>query len=399
MQLAHAGSMPSLRAVIVLVLAAGCGAKSSSAPAPEAAGERYTDAPTMQCRELVRSSSGGVDASGLVDAVRERDPELGARLEQMVAERPPELDARMAELQERLRERAQRHETSCSSSDAATPIVHVGAGSATLRGRVLLPAVDVPLAGAELTIQRSGSDAKHSTTTDSCGRFAFTGLVPGRWEARFAVRTFRGSAVIDVGASIEPQELRVDPSAVRIATIRGDYDAVEVVLGSAGIPVTTLSGACLSDGRLRGYDVVFVNCREPHELSQPEIDNLRSFVERGGSLYFSDLTLPWVHSTFPGQVDVSPERGRAEKRWARATDPELAAFLGHGDRFEIDFDLGGWRRVEATSDDTRVLVAGSHPYTLVFERDRGRVGLTSFHYHAQTEGDELWSLVYFLTRL
>jgi hypothetical protein len=192
----------------------------------------------------------------------------------------------------------------------------------------------------------------------------------------------------------------VQPSP--IAVIRGHYDAVEVILAELGIPFERLSPGCLSSPELASYKLVLVNCRSPRLLHPTTVANVRAFVAGGGSMYFSDLTMPNIEQAWPELLEPARATGVSETRPARVVDAELRSFLGEREQVDLRFNLGGWRRPDKVARNARVLLADAerrHPYMVLLPAARGLVGFTSFHYSAQPLDDMVTSLVYFVTRL
>ncbi len=101
---------------------------------------------------------------------------------------------------------------------------------------------------------------------------------------------------------------RDDPDAAKaleeieasdVVVVRGTYDHVETVLGALDLPHTVIGADDLARVRLRPEQLLVVNC--PGNISRQAIDRMRSFVERGGSLFTTDWALRnVVEPCFPG---------------------------------------------------------------------------------------------------
>lgn len=359
--------------------------KATSSEAVELADLEHTMPPDTLRKLLVWIETHPEDAEKLADALKRKAEEKIA-----------ELRAQLARIE---RETTRR----CARPIDGASISRQTSGTATFEGRVLLPTGLLPLAGADVEL-RAGSGVVATIRANGCGRFRFEGLAAGAYTLAFSTRSFRGRYDVTLGAAAAvTREFRVQVDGMRVAVVSGHYDAVEVILAALGIPFERLSQSCLGSAELARYQLVFVNCRHPVRLLDATVANLRSFVDGGGSIYFSDLTLPYAEQAWPELLTPARDGGAVETRPARIADRELAAFLGDRDRIDVRFNLGGWRRVSTSTPQMRVLVTDAErqgrPYMVLVPRDRGLVGFTSFHYAAQPLDDMVLSLVYFVTRL
>ena len=84
-----------------------------------------------------------------------------------------------------------------------------------------------------------------------------------------------------------------------IVVVAGCYDHVEHVLGALELPHTVIEPDRLPSVRLRPEQLVVVNC--PGKLPHRAIDQVRTFVAGGGSLFTTDWALRHViEPAFPG---------------------------------------------------------------------------------------------------
>ncbi len=319
--------------------------------------------------------------------------------------RGPEGTALMARLVKKLRGRLDAREAErahCQGPLTGEAVVVAGRGEATLQGRLKLPLSQVPLAAAEIVLRVEAGAEVARARSDGCGRFAITGLAVGRYRGEFRVRSFRGSFSVELEAGVERRVFRVEKALVRTAVLRGRFDRVEVILASLGVPFELLGPDAYGELDREKFDLAFINCRHPRALKDAEVTRLRRFVQQGGALYFSDLTLPKLLQAWPGRLTPRPGNHGVQRRWARPADPEMASFLAPTSEVQINFNLGGWRRLKQAQRGTRVLLSDretGEPHVVVWDQGQGRAGFTTYHHSAQLRDEQLRSLVFFLTRL
>ena len=284
------------------------------------------------------------------------------------------------------------------------------------------------LVDAEITVATrdcSGRAVTHTARTDARGGFRFPNLrtgpatvriQSGRFTAQYDVEILQGAEVGLIPG--QSGKVCLEPDAVGLAVLSGDYDRVGEVLDDLGFAYERLCGESRAHraGRqlvgdletLATYEVLFVNCGTGLDLTadNPEVstlrENLRAFVAGGGSLYVSDLAAAFVSTVWPGRVDFAmstrePEtqpdccvcidcdaacevesraaggcgmttmpvgcaggsgvRGRGAVRAveARIIDDRLAAL--YGDRsLPLAFDLPGWVEIDGVAAGVDVLV-------------------------------------------
>ena len=138
-----------------------------------------------------------------------------------------------------------------------------------------------------------------------------------------------GSVNLTPGAKIDFREIKLMLEAPakhrRIAVTPPAFDNMGRLLDKlgAGYPYDTLPLDDLSrPGTLDGYDVLFLTCARSDAGSAALRGNLRRFVDRGGTLYASDLRYPMVAATFPEAVrgETEPRRDTGKQELQAAQD-------------------------------------------------------------------------------
>lgn len=334
-----------------------------------------------------------------------------------------------------------------------------------LTGRVCVPGNDQGLAGA--TVQLTATDCNGQTdtyqaTTDEHGSFSLTGLPEGT----HTVQVVQGSTHLIFGATIRGGQITVaqsdDPSAPlcrasappRVAVIAGEWDEVQVLLEDLSIPYQVFQSTASSFGgqspalrllsdlsAMRAFDVIFFNCGDfvARDYAAADVDwltgdvtfdfttvvyeNLRTFVQQGGSLYASDWAWNFVEGVRPTAIDFYGDEtmgynvvvGAAGEFEAEVTNAELEGFLG-SDSLHVSMDLDNWAVIESVGPGTvtyvrgpvtlwdgyfdtvtigtRPLLVGFRPFT-----GGGLVLYTTFHYHSQGESEMLDVLRYLILDL
>ncbi len=186
--------------------------------------------------------------------------------------------------------------------------------------------------------------------------------------------------------------------------------------------------------------MLFVNCgsginlRATNDEVEQLVENLRWFVEQGGSVYVSDLAADFVERAWPGRVRFTMQTAlpsEADHCCVCGDCPEACVAAGLGsnrcgvptttvaqcqggagvggggipgevmdatveaqflrdalgaDTVDVVFNLGGWIQIASVSAEVEVLVhANGEPLMVQFQPhpEGGRVTYTSFHNHAQ----------------
>jgi len=312
--------------------------------------------------------------------------------------------------------------TTSSTDDPVPPDPSGATGS--LEGHICSPNGESGLAAAYVVVVAEGKE--HVTETDGGGFFRLHGLPVGQWDlivekGSFTVTT---QVVIDEGktASLDVDDcLPLEQNEIRIAVFTGEYDAVQDVLDVLELEYDLIHGRSgttyvdfLSDlDAMRSYDILFFNCGMDfgwRSDSAKITQNLKTYVQEGGSVYASDWAYYFVEDTWPAKNDFIGNDGSfgdATTGWAgsvegKVLDPAMEARLGKA-RADIHYDLDAWVPVETVTADTEVLIEGTFEWSALYGyggRERhtgplatrvhdglGTVVYTSFHNERQVTGD------------
>jgi hypothetical protein len=145
---------------------------------------------------------------------------------------------------------------------------------------------------------------------------------------------------------------------------------------------------------LKLYDVVFLTCAELYLQDFQATAYLRKYVERGGTLYASDLQYARIVRAFPEYEAKQPALpGIQQDVEAIVTDKGLEAYLGYK-KIPLSFDAPDWRAASFDPAKVTVCLTGAYrnglgktetaPLLVKFRHGEGTVIFTSFH-HSRNE--------------
>lgn len=226
--------------------------------------------------------------------------------------------------------------------------------------------------------------------SDEDGRYELFLRPGGRWRVEARKGNFVSRHEVDCteGAVTEVAEgdQCLTPGECRFVVAQGVFDRVEDVLGRVGVPAAQVelvdgNPVDLSDwaqaafgdaSRLEGVCGVFINCgvdeapfRGP-TANQAVIQNLRAFVEAGGTLYASDQSYDVLEALLPDKVDFlgnddvwnAAEGGLPAMLNASVMDGALQSYLAQQAPTQqgVDINLAyqGWSVVQRVDADVQV---------------------------------------------
>lgn len=328
--------------------------------------------------------------------------------------------------------------TACNDSRLATAPIEEGHG--TITGRVCGPSGDIWLADAHVWVVRPDSSL-NETYTDLDGYFTLENVLAGTQTLFIEKGSFQSQqevTVIEGEATELPEPTCLDSNSAHVAVVTGDWDSIQDILAAAGIADVTLydgvNGTSPTDSDLltnaslmAEYDIIFLNCGqyESSFFTNPTVlNNLRAYVDAGGSLYASDWAYDFVEVAFPEAVDFY---GNDQQRNAAAAgvdgpisatveDTALAQALNRS-TVSLNYDLPQWVIPTAASGSSKVLVRGNvqafnmqtfsmepvndAPLAVQFSfgQNGGSVIYTSFHNESQATQDMNLILTYMVFEL
>ncbi len=237
-----------------------------------------------------------------------------------------------------------------------------------ITGRICSPSENSWVVGADVWVELENGDLV-STTTDQDGYFTLTGIPIGDQ----TIHVQKGSFSTDFDVVVEPNQVTelaeeecLQDEDVAIAVISGDYDYIEGVLDNLGFEYTlynsydydyntyeSVVSTFLRDPQeMEQYDVIFFNCgmATDWEYYESEVaNNLRDYVENGGSVYASDWAYWITEASYPNMLDFygsdsydgEAQVGDAGTYDATVLDADMVSTLGSNSA-EINYDLGVW---------------------------------------------------------
>lgn len=286
-----------------------------------------------------------------------------------------------------------------------------------ISGRICAPNGSTWVAGAMVSVEHEfGATA---TFTDGDGWFTLEGIPVGTHTVHVSKGSFETTFVVEVFAdqiTELPYSECIEQGETKIAVVTGQYDDIGAVIDHLGITYDTINGVSntqyvdfLRDPAWMGeYDAIFFNCGMGFDWeTHPDVnDNLRDYIQDGGSIYASDWAYYLVESTWPGQQVFHGDDTILGEAFvgidgvvdADVLDPVMADLLG-SDSAQINYDLGAWAAMVSANGE--VLIEGQYEYSagafgptnvrtapLAYRMsDNGTVIYTTFHNEQQTTVD------------
>ena len=295
------------------------------------------------------------------------------------------------------------------------------------------------VAGASVSILTEWG--KLETVTDENGYFKLEGVPTGTYNLHIEKDAYSANVAVAITAN-EVLQLAEDECIgdVNIAVVTGDFDRVEQILDNLGINYDTIQGGFGTDmyemntehvefmsdpARLAQYDVIFFNCGLTMEWSYEASNipqNIRNYVENGGSAYASDQAYFILEAAFPNAATFIGDDSVPGEAYVGAEgivdggvqSSQLKAALGK-DRASINYDLGSWAAIESTTE-AEILIDGTYqifhwddmygsgtdvtgPLAIRHQAGAGQFLYTTFHNEQQTTDDMVELLKAFVLSL
>ena len=269
-----------------------------------------------------------------------------------------------------------------------------------LRGRVCDPSGRTWLADALAYVNLVDEDGVIYETkqafSDLDGRFEISDL-PGEREYTVYVQygpetLLQETFYIGSGETYTvPEPDCFDPLALDVAIVTGDYDDFNILLDQMGFAnyelvngqdADTIRTFLADPAALARYDIIFFNGGFAEEgviydsndstntIPATNMQNLRDYVNNGGSVYASDWAYDVVEIGWPDRVDFvgadeipnDAQLGDYDNVNAAIADSAMAEFLDKN-YIEIDYDLPVWPPMESVSSTVSVHLTGTVPYS------------------------------------
>ena len=313
--------------------------------------------------------------------------------------------------------------------DTGPSVVDTGDGDAaqadgttgSIRGRVCDFSGESYVVGASVVVSWDSNgdgtdDGSAADTTDSEGWFQLDGVPLGLHTVRVQKGSFTTQVSVDLsepGLLLLAEEECLEQNDVKIAVINGGFDDIGAILSRMELEFDSYRGQAVSGGYLEllldpealaEYDIVFFNCGIATDWapSREEVgQNIRTFVENGGSIYASDYAHVFFEEASPTAIDFvgdddalltgspsMPAVGLDGRIEAQVFDPNMMAAVG-SNRVELSYDLDGWvvpvsilsSATAMVRGDARTFTAGvieDAPLAVKLERN-GVAIFTTFH--------------------
>ncbi len=307
----------------------------------------------------------------------------------------------------------------------------------SITGYVCAPNGTTTIGGATVSVETKDCNGKPvalATLSDGNGNYELAGVPEGTVWVDIKKGSFETGyeVIVPGGGNVHSPDVVQDAcfpdETGKLAVVTGDWDTIQQILDGAGLSYDLYDGKdntqetidLLSDlEKMNEYDIIFFNCGGAHEgiltfgLNQALIDNVKTFVEQGGSIYASDWAYVYAEFPFPDAImffnealaPMGPKMGPEGPLQGQIVDQTLAQVMGKT-IVDLEYDLGAWVVVQGGPAATRIHVTGDVPIAgnglpLAISHDQGlgTVLYTTFHNEPQVTGDMVQILTYLIFEL
>ena len=259
-------------------------------------------------------------------------------------------------------------------------------------GRVLAVNGTTPISNANIFVDAGGE--VYFTNSDRNGNFVLSAPIG---EQVLNIQTGSGKIFrSQYNVTIKEGQTTFVPAGTlkllqvtNLAYIAGYWDNIQtVVIDSLGYTCDELTVADLADvNTLLNYGGLFLNCGKNGDLDSNMYENLKTFVESGGSIYASDFAVEYltgdnhfkgnghIHDGFHQKSCTSLAGGivpdtslctmkqgpQCIESQAQVVAPDLLTYLGVSN-FDVEYDLANWEVIQVLTFPWEVLVTDPVTY-------------------------------------
>lgn len=310
-------------------------------------------------------------------------------------------------------------------SQSCVPEEQPACGLGAVLGQACTPSGET-LAAAQVMITGidcEGAAFSIQTSADGSGNYHLENVPAGDHEIFVTSGSFSGERTVRIregqttDLSSDDEKVCVSGEDVKIMVFNGSNEDMGALLDNMGLAYDKINSAGAATAnfledlpRLMEYDILFFECNHNFATSvnaasdrERVLQNLRGFVNSGGSLYASDNAYQWINQTFPHLADFGGT-ATSEVVTADVMSTEMLTLLGK-DTVEIDFDLSGMRVIDSIDPMARLHFratrAGRPNLPLMYsynDPSGGTVIYTSFHSSAQggASSQDILDILHFL---
>jgi hypothetical protein len=273
----------------------------------------------------------------------------------------------------------------------------------TVEGVVVAPDGVTAIVGAVVRLE--GRTTGPTTETNAAGAFTLEKVPAGNQTLEAVRGNFSATIPVNVVANSKTQApiATIQPTG-ELVYVRGSYDSIEnILVDQLKLQAREIPSSQLATVQYPAVQSIFLNCGMTSSLSDAALANLRSFIQAGGLVYASDLTMDIMENLFPEDF-ISSGSGSSGELTAEVVDTGLRAWLQQRTQITLRYNLGGWATLEQISNRPRVLLRrasgtpAAQPLAVVLQPAgaKGQLVYTTFHNSAVITPDQLAVLTSFV---